>query len=80
MWSTPVTSGSFTAIEDVASAIINNKIYTIGGGYEYIDSLQIFDPSTNSLERPRRFRRIYFGVCVIRCKCERNILYDGING
>ena len=54
-WSTPKTTGTFTARHDLTSCVIDGKIYAIGGGdgNKYINTLEVFDPLTNTWSTPK---------------------------
>lgn len=52
-WSTPVTTGTFTARRSHTSSVVGGKIYVIGGVDDtargaLIPTVQVFDPLTNS--------------------------------
>jgi len=49
-WSTPVTAGWFHPMARTTSAVVNDKIYVIGGydGFSTLDSVFVFDPASNS--------------------------------
>jgi len=54
-WTTPTTTGTFTPRGYLASAVMNNKIYVMGGqniNGEFLDTLELFDPATNSWSAP----------------------------
>ena len=56
-WSAPTTTGSFTARVLHTSAVVNGKIYVMGGcdgaATNYINNLEVFDPSTNEWNSPK---------------------------
>lgn len=54
-WTTPQTTGTFTPRCVLASAVVNDKIYVIGGfsGTNDLAILQVFDPSTNTWSAPQ---------------------------
>ena len=70
-WSTPKTTGNFTPRTALTSAVVNGKIYVMGGLSAIVNSeltpswalnrLEIFDPSTNSWSSP-----ITKGECIAR--------------
>ena len=54
-WSTPAVTGTFTPRQYLATAVVNNKIYAIGGSGEIINTLntlEVFDPTTNAWSTP----------------------------
>ncbi len=58
-WSVLQTSGTYTSREDVLGAVVNGKIYAIGGnnGYlsafpQYRSTIEIFDPASNTWTTP----------------------------
>jgi len=54
-WSTPVTTGTFTARRGSAIAVVADKIYVMGGSgaaANYLNVLEVFDPSTNTWSTP----------------------------
>ena len=56
-WSTPITTGTFTARYGLASCVVNNKIYVLGGATtddkHLLNTLEVFDPSTNTWSTPK---------------------------
>lgn len=58
-WSKPQTSGSFTSRQDLISAVVDGKIYAIGGNADtnlsentLFSTVEIFDPSTSTWSTP----------------------------
>ncbi len=57
-WSSPVTTGTFTLRASLASAVVNGKIYVMGGAIgpetpeNMSNKLEIFDPATNAWSTP----------------------------
>lgn len=58
-WSRPVTTGTFTARENLAATVYDGKIYAIGGSYtdtnnfvHELKTVEVFDPATNSWSTP----------------------------
>lgn len=56
-WSAPVTKGTFTPRTGMTSSVVNGKIYVMGGGDNggngtMFNTIDIFDPETNSWSRP----------------------------
>jgi hypothetical protein len=53
VWSTPTTTGTFTARYDLTSSVVNGKIYAMGGNNGItVNILEVFDPSTNAWSTP----------------------------
>ncbi len=73
-WSTPNTTGTFTARLLHSSGVIGNKIYIIGGTPDMVNPLkentvQVFDPETNSWISPQTkgtfTPRSYLSTCAL---------------
>jgi len=54
-WSTLTTTGTFTPRWGPTSAIVNGKIYVIGGSDQHgeLNTVEVFDPATNSWSTPQ---------------------------
>jgi N-acetylneuraminic acid mutarotase len=56
-WSTPKTTGTFTARNNLCACAINGKIYTLGGYDAHapgdLNVLEVFDPVTNIWTTPK---------------------------
>jgi hypothetical protein len=66
------TSGTFTARETACGAMVNGKLYVIGGDTvdfsKPVNILEVFDPSTNTWSRPAttgEFRPVSRGTCSV---------------
>jgi N-acetylneuraminic acid mutarotase len=55
-WSAPATTGTFTGRGGLSSAVVNGKIYVMGGSHSGLantsNTLEVFDPATNSWSTP----------------------------
>lgn len=74
-WSTPVTSGTFSARRSATAVTVNGKIYVMGGtgvsGTVIVNTLEVFDPATNSWTTPTTT-----GTFTARASCSSAIV-DG---
>jgi hypothetical protein len=56
-WSTPITTGTFTARQYLTSSVVNGKIYVMGGDtagtINPVNTLEVFDPSNNTWSTPK---------------------------
>lgn len=54
VWSTPVTTGTFTPRDRLCAVVVGGKIYTLGG-YDFqneLNTFEVFDPQTNAWSTP----------------------------
>ena len=51
VWSTPVTSGTFTARQELSSSVLNGKIYVLGGytPHQELNTVEVFTPGPSSV-------------------------------
>lgn len=54
-WTTPTTTGTFTARRGLSATTIGNRIYTLGGYVTariYLSTIEVFDPATGEWTTP----------------------------
>ncbi len=54
-WSTPTTTGTFTARNNLCACVVDGKIYTMGGfdASNDVNTFEVFDPATNTWSTPK---------------------------